>query len=58
MANPPFVRVGGWHTTWPDDDFFIPREMRLMLWTFQDSEPYYEVFLSPLLNYIVKDRIT
>lgn len=58
MENPPYVRVGGWHVSWPDDDFYIPREMRLMLWTFQDSEPWYEVFLSPQRNYVIKSRIT
>jgi hypothetical protein len=56
--HPPFVRVGGWHMLWPDDDFYIPREMRLMAWTFQDAEPWHEVFLSPLLNYVIKTRIT
>ena len=58
MDNPPYARVGGWHVSWPDDDFYIPREMRLMVWTFQDSEPWYEVFLSPLNNYVIKSRIT
>ena len=56
--NPPFARIGGWHVQWPDDDFYIPREMRFMVWTFQGSEPWYEVFLSPLLNYVIKSRIT
>lgn len=58
MEHPPFARVGGWHVTWPDDDFYIPREMRLMLWTFEDAEPWHEVFLSPLKNYVIKSRIT
>jgi hypothetical protein len=57
-ASPPFARVGGWHIHWSDDDFYIPREMRLMLWTFQDSEPWYEVFLTGMRNYVVKARIT
>lgn len=56
--HPPFARVGGWHVLWPDDDFYVPREMRLMAWTFQDTEPWHEVFLSPLLNYVIKTRIT
>jgi len=58
METPPFARVGGWHLLWPDDYFYVPREMRLMIWTFQDSEPWYEVFLSPLRNYVIKSRIT
>lgn len=56
--QPPYARVGGWHISWPDDDFYIPREMRLMVWTFQDAEPWYEVFLSPLKNYVIKSRVT
>ena len=58
MEHPPYARIGGWHIPWADDDFYIPREMRLMVWTFQDSEPWYEVFLSPLGNYVIKSRIT
>ncbi len=56
--EPPVARVGGWHTLWPDDDFYTPREMRLMLWTFLDAEPWYEVFLSPQKNYVLRSRIT
>ena len=58
MEQPPFARIGGWHVTWPEDYFYTPREMRLMVWTFQDAEPWYEVFLSPLKNYVIKSRIT
>lgn len=57
-ASPPFARVGGWHILWSDDDFYIPREMRLMIWTFRDSEPWYEVFLTSMRNHVVKVRIT
>ena len=58
QEEPPFARIGGWHIGWADDYFYIPREMKLMVWTFQDAEPWYEVFLSPLLNYVIKSRIT
>ena len=58
MADQPaFARVGGWHLPWMDD-YYLPREMRLMIWTFQDSEPWYEVFLTPMLNQVVQERIT
>jgi hypothetical protein len=56
--HPPVARIGGWHVLWPDDDFYLPREMRLMIWTFQDAEPWYEAFLSPQRNYVLKSRIT
>jgi hypothetical protein len=36
--------LGGWHAMWPDDEFYLPREMRLVLWTLWDSEPWIEVF--------------
>jgi hypothetical protein len=36
--------LGGWHAMWPDDDFYLPREMRLVLWTLWDAEPWIEVF--------------
>jgi hypothetical protein len=53
----PVAVLGGWHTSWPDDDFYLPREMRLMLWTFRESEPWVEVFeRSP--NMPVRLRIT
>jgi len=58
MDHPPVARIGGWHILWSDDDYYLPREMRLMVWTFQDAEPWYEVFLSPQRNYIIKERIT
>ena len=58
MVAPPFARIGGWHILWPEDDYYTPREMRLMAWTFQDSEPWYEAFLSPLKNYVLRSRST
>ena len=36
--------LGGWHAMWPDDEFYVPREMRLVLWTLRDAEPWVEVF--------------
>lgn len=56
--QPPVARIGGWHALWPDDDFYLPREMRLLVWTFQDAEPWYEAFLSPIGNIVLKSRIT
>ena len=36
--------LGGWHLMWPDDDFYIPAEMRLVVWTLWEAEPWIEVF--------------
>jgi hypothetical protein len=41
---PPVAVLGGWHAYWPSDEFYLPREMRLLLWTFRESEPWVEVF--------------
>ena len=52
------VLVGEWHMIWPDDDFFMPLEMRLVATTLRDAEPFLEVWLSELGNIRVKSRIT
>jgi len=54
------VIVGGWHMMWPEDDFFMPLEMRLVLTTLRDAEPYFEVWVTEgvVRNYSVKSRIT
>jgi hypothetical protein len=44
FSDSPAAILGGWHAMWPDDDFYLPREMRLVLWTFRDAEPWIEVF--------------
>jgi hypothetical protein len=49
--------LGGWHAMWPDDDSYIPREMRLALWTLWDSEPWIEVF-ERFPNFSVRVRTT
>ena len=57
LDDQPVAVLGGWHAAWPDDEFYLPREMRLMLWTFRDAEPWVEVFeRSP--NMPVRLRIT
>lgn len=51
--------LGGWHQIWPEDDFFMPLEMRLALLTLREAEPWYELWLATgLMNWSVKERIT
>jgi hypothetical protein len=50
--------LGGWHMSWPEDDFFMPMEMRLIITTMRDAEPFFEVWLSAGNNCSVKSRIT
>lgn len=52
------AQLGGWHSIWPDDDYYIPREMQMLCWTFRDAEPWYEIFLSAAGNTVLKERAT
>ncbi len=47
----------GWHQQWPEDDFYMPAEMRLLLWTFWDAEPWLELW-HRRPNFRVELRIT
>lgn len=44
QSKQPVAILGGWHAFWSDDEFYLPREMRLMLWTFREAEPWIELF--------------
>jgi len=35
---------GGWHMSWPDDDWVDLIDHELILWTLEDAEPWIEVF--------------
>lgn len=51
--------MGGWHELWPEDDFYLPLEMRLALLTLRDAEPWYEMMRSAGLgNWTVREHIT
>jgi hypothetical protein len=57
IDDKPVAVLGGWHAIWPSDEFYLPREMRLALWTFRGAEPWLEVFeRSPNLS--IRLRIT
>ncbi|RXV69273.1 hypothetical protein D1006_29825 [Burkholderia stabilis] len=49
--------AGGWHVPWPDDDWDDLTGLDLVLWTFEESEPWVEVF-SDGSRYSVIQRIT
>ncbi|AOR72003.1 hypothetical protein BBJ41_31825 [Burkholderia stabilis] len=49
--------AGGWHVPWPDDDWDDLAGLDLVLWTFEESEPWVEVF-SDGSRYSVIQRIT
>ncbi len=49
--------IGGWHFPWPDDDWEELLEFNLLLWTFEDAEPWFEVWWHPGSLWAI-DRIT
>jgi hypothetical protein len=57
LSEPPAAVLGGWHALWPDDDFYLPLEMHLALWTFREAEPWIEVF-ERSANLVVRLRTT
>jgi hypothetical protein len=51
--------VGGWHMMWPADDFFFPLEIRLVVLTMREAEPYWEIYTSVARpNFIAKVRFS
>ncbi|MDF7777355.1 hypothetical protein P1X14_19005 [Sphingomonas sp. AOB5] len=52
------VIVGGWHQQWPDDDFYMPREMRLVAVTLRDAEPWRELWRSETGNLSARERVS
>jgi hypothetical protein len=51
--------VGGWHFVWPEDDFFMPPEMRLIALTLRDAEPWYEIWYSrPCFGFTGRARMS
>jgi len=48
---------GGWHMPWPEGDFEELIGARLVVWTFEQAEPWVEVFDDDGV-FVVKQRIT
>jgi hypothetical protein len=47
----------GWHMQWPEDHFYMPAEMSLLMWTFWEAEPWVELWWrSP--NFRVESRVS
>lgn len=49
--------LGGWPMSWPDDDFFMPPEVKFILMTIQAQEPWLELW-NRGWNFWVTRRIT
>jgi hypothetical protein len=49
--------LGGWHIIWPEDDWYMPPDIQLAIWTLRGSEPWIEVWRG-YTNLRVFERIT
>ena len=52
-----FAVLGGWHFPWPDNDWEERLAEQLLVWTFEESEPWVEVW-GTSSGYRVLQRIT
>jgi hypothetical protein len=52
-----FAVLGGWHLPWPEGDWARLLEQTLLVWTFEESEPWVEVW-GGQDGYCVKARVT
>lgn len=53
------VVLGGWHQMWPEDDFYLPLEMRLAMLTLRDAEPWVALWLANGSgNWSIREHIT
>jgi hypothetical protein len=55
-AGGAYAVLGGWHFPWPDGDWEELLDRPLLVWTFEESEPWVEVWGGAGLE--VKQRIT
>jgi len=56
-AGGSFAVLGGWHFPWPDGDWAELLVQTLLVWTFEESEPWVEVW-SGTEGLRVKQRLT
>ena len=50
--------IGGWHFPWPEGDWQDRQEARLLIWTFQDEEPWVEAWQMSDGSFQVFQRIS
>jgi len=53
-----YAALGGWSEPWPENDWYDLQEKRLVLFTYEDAEPYIEVWLDDNHNFQVIQRIS
>jgi hypothetical protein len=53
-----YAVLGGWHFPWPDGDWDKLLNQTLVVWTFEESEPWIEVWRDSDNNYSILQRIT
>lgn len=53
-----FAVLGGWHFPWPDGDWDEHLDQQLIVWTFEDAEPWIEVWRDVHGAFHLIERIT
>ena len=53
-----FAVLGGWHFPWPDGDWDDLLPQQLIIWTFEDAEPWLEIWRNTKGQFHLKERIT
>jgi len=53
-----FAVLGGWHFPWPDGDWDELLKQKLIVWTFEDAEPWLEVWHDTNEHFRIIERIT
>lgn len=53
-----YAALGGWSEPWPENDWYDLQEKRFVLFTYEDAEPYSEVWLDKDRNFQVIQRIS
>jgi hypothetical protein len=53
-----FAMLGGWHDAWPENDWFDLLDKKLVAYTFEEAEPWVEVWVDGGQNFQVIQRIS
>lgn len=53
-----YAMLGGWHESWPENDWCDLLDKRLVVFTYQEAEPWVEVWVDRSQNFQVIQRVS